>query len=263
MINTIEKNNYYSYYGQHNLSFKSLTAADICSKLCKGGCCDHSTVLPMALKKATDRLMGEYFKNNLANRATLPLKRIVYSWGLNSRNINALNINQQINKLIDELQETSSQEKIVSLTNQITQLNDELAKHIDNSAEIFLPITNPAFKENPAEAETSSSPNICMYKDPETNKCTIYYGLTTPEGEVINRPKPCHTVGSDEMPCPWLNPEKIGNLMNKTRALLAINGYYNIDDATLSLYIRQQHNLNETWEEKIYKPYLDSIGVKY
>ena len=92
MINTIEKNNYYSYYGQHNLSFKSLTAADICSKLCKGGCCDHSTVLPMSLKKATDRLMGEYFKNNLANRATLPLKRIVYSWGLNSQNINALNI---------------------------------------------------------------------------------------------------------------------------------------------------------------------------
>lgn len=254
-ISTISPYNYYS-----NINFKGYSPVEICSKLCKGACCDHATVLSMPLKRATDRLMGEYFKANLETRETLPLKRIVYSWGLDSQNVRALELNKQINELISELQEATSVDKITALMNKINELNTRLATLIDNTAECFLPITNKTFKDEPSMAVTSKLPNICMYKDPETNKCSIYYGLTTPEGETIQRPKPCHMVGSDEHPCPWLNPEKLNQTVARAKAMFAQHGY-RLPDETIVRYIADQHNLNDTWKELIYKPYLTSQGI--
>ena len=247
-------------YKKNNVNFKGYTPADICSKLCKGACCDHSTVLSMPLKRATDRLMGEYFKSNNETRATLPIKKIIYTWALNTRDKKALELNEQINKLISKLQETTSKENITVISKNIDELNNKLATLIDTKAEIFLPITNPKFKNNPTEAVTSNLPNICMYKDPVTNKCTIYHGLITPEKEIIQRPSPCHRVGSKDYPCPWHNPEKLEDTLYSTNAALASQGY-KVSKETIFRYVADQYNLNETWHELIYKPYLKSNNL--
>ncbi len=255
-MNTVTPINYNSY----NLSFRGLSPVEICSKLCKGACCDHSTVMSMPLKRATDRLMGEFFKSSLEQRETLPLKRVVYSWGLDTQDARALELNNKINELLAKLQEATSKDQIIAITNKINELNARLASLIDNTAELFLPITNATFKDDPAQAVISKLPNVCMYKDPKTNKCSIYYGLITPEGETIHRPKPCVNVGSDMYPCPWLNPEKLGETVAQTRATFAKHGYRLPEDVIVR-YIAEQHNLNDTWREVIYKSFLKSKGI--
>lgn len=242
-------------YNYQNIGFRGFSPEYVCSQLCKGACCDHSSVMSASIKRATDNFLGDYYRFSQNIREKLPLKRIVYSWGLNTEDIAAKKINEQINKLIEQLHTEKSTDKLALITKSIDQLNKKLEEILGEN-EVFLPITNPIFKDEPQMAVVSGMPNICMYKDPTTNKCTIYYGINTPEGKTIQRPTPCHTVGSDEYPCAWLNPEKFGEIVAKTQAMLAQHGYARLPQEVIFNYIAEQQNLNDTWAEKIYKPYL-------
>ena len=75
--------------------------------------------MSMPLKRATDRLMGEFFKSSLEQRETLPLKRVVYSWGLDTQDARALELNNKINELLAKLQEATSKDQIIAITNKI------------------------------------------------------------------------------------------------------------------------------------------------
>ena len=247
-----------NYHNINYTSFKAMSPEYICSQLCKGACCNHATTMPATLKRATDKLMGEFFKNGRNAVNHIAIKRPVYSWGISALNTEAKNLNEQINILIKQLHKESSIDKIEAISLEIDKLNARLEAILDNQ-EVFLPITNPIFQDNPETAVTSKLPNICMYKDPKTNKCTIYYGLQTPEGKTIERPSPCHQVGSDNFPCAWLNPEKLGEVVEQTRTLLATHGYTRIPNETLLRYVSEQQNLNDVWAEEIYLPYLKSI----
>lgn len=255
-MNTI---NAIQYRNVYNTNFRGLSPSDICSKLCKGACCDHSTVMSMPLKIATDRLMGEFFKANPATRATLPIKKVLYSWGLDTINPQAKALNAQINQLLQELSKETSMERINFLNSKISELNRNLATLVNRTDEVFLPITNPKFINDPNEAVVSQEANTCMYKDPETHKCSIYYGLQTPEGETLQRPKPCHEFGSDTIPCPWHSPEKLNDTIQAAYNTLAQHGQIHVPKEIILRYVGQQFNLNGTWRDEVYLPYLEKI----
>ncbi|MCQ2739574.1 MAG: hypothetical protein MJ237_05030 [bacterium] len=233
---------------QSYISFRSYSPEYICTTLCKGACCNHGTLADIRLKMATDELN---LKKIISGNSDT-LKRFVLAWSTQHPNPNVIRLNNEVNKILAEVFEKPELAKAKLPT--INKLNQEMAEIVGDS-EVFLAVTNPIFKNNLGEAALSSEINVCMYKDPETNKCTIYYGLN----DIKERPSACKLVGSNELPCLWLNPEKINEVASKIRIKLANAGCPNLPPDVVFRYIIDQFNLNSTWAEEIYKP-LNKIG---
>lgn len=250
----------FNTYNQNKTSFKGYTPEQICSELCKGACCDHSTPFGPTLKRIADKICASYhtIPDNL--KTAVLIKAPVVEWAVQSESIEVQTLNNLANTYIDAISRETNPEKVAELTKSLDKLNAKLETLLGNN-EAFLAITNPIFKNHPEEAVATDIPNICMFKDHgKTNKCTIYHGVPKENGEIVPRPYPCIEVGSENLPCPWLNPEKIGETFSRMRAHLARVGYRNIPDEVMQSYVAKQYNLNQTWYEKIYKPYLDSIA---
>lgn len=245
----------YNNYGSFGSKY---TPAEICADLCKGACCDHGTPMSMTLKKIADKFNAAYYElpDNLKSNALI--KAPILKWVIDSNDIEINRVNDLANLYIDSISREKNPEKIKELTNSLEMLNQKLESMLQNN-EKFLQITNPSLRENPKAALFSYAINPCAFKDHgKTNKCSIYEGIKTSDGGFVDRPLPCRVVGSEELPCPWLNPEKLDDVVEKTKQNLARSGYRNIPDYAINNYIKEQFNLNETWMEKIYKPFLNN-----
>ena len=51
-------------YNNYNLDFRGYSPEYICSQLCKGACCDHSTVMSASIKRATDSFLCDYYRKS-------------------------------------------------------------------------------------------------------------------------------------------------------------------------------------------------------
>ena len=247
---------------RNQTSFKGYSPEQICSELCKGACCNHNTPFGPTLKRIADKICASYHTLPYNLKTAVLIKAPIVEWAVDSNNVEVQTINKLANTYIDAISRETNPEKIAELTKSLDKLNAKLEELLGDK-ESFLAITNPIFKDHPEQAIATDLPNICMFKDHgKTNKCTIYHGITLEDGKVVPRPQPCITVGSEELPCPWLNPEKTSETFSKMRAHLARVGYRNIPDEVMQSYVAKQYNLNQTWYEKIYKPYLESQGIK-
>ena len=246
-------------YSNNNYNFGSkYTPAEICADLCKGACCNHGTPMSATLKRIADKFNASYHSLPDDLKTSAIIKTPILKWIVDSSDIDLQRVNDMANIYIDAISREKNPENIKQLSKSLRQLNEKLEQMLGDE-ESFLTITRSQFLQNPQAVVFSNSVNPCAFKDHgKTNKCSIYGGITTSEGEFVDRPKPCYSVGSSELPCPWLNPEKLDEVVKKTRQNFAKVGYRNIPDNVLNDYIAKQFNLNEIWLEKIYKPFLKS-----
>ena len=250
-----------SNYNYLSPSFQGYTPKQICADLCKGACCNHGTVMNANLKIIVDKLCASCKTLPDDARSVVLIKTPVVKWIVSSNSCDVQKTNELVNTYIDAISKESNPEKIKLLQNKLDKLNKKLLE-ITGENEVFLPITNAELTGATKEAVVANGFNVCMFKDHgKTNLCTIYNGVKDETGKTIGRPSPCLDVGSDKQPCPWHNPEKYGELLHKTRTMLAKCGYNNLPTEVLQKYVAQQYNLNEVFLEKIWKPYLKSLGV--
>ena len=242
-------------YGEHyypSTSFKGYTAQQICAELCKGACCNHGTPMNATLKKIVDKLCAQYHRIPDDLKSAVLIKAPVVKWVVNTSHPDVIMINKLANTYIDAIARETNPQKIEQLTAELDKLNKRLVE-INADIDAYAPVTNPEFAEYNHSTLPANAWNVCMFKDHgKTNLCTIYNGIKTEEGVVVDRPKTCYVFGSDLLPCPWHQPDKYVELYKKFREFLPPG----MTQREIQQYIAEQFNLNKTFEEKIWKPYL-------
>lgn len=243
----------------YNVNFESkYSAEEICTKLCKGSCCNHSAPMGAKLKRIADSFTAKYWDLPEDLKSTALIKSSVLKWVIMDSRPEAKTLEKMINIHMDALRFEQNAVKRKELAAAIDELNAKLEK-IYGPYEVFVPVTNQSLVNNVDDVLMSNTENVCMFKDHnKTNRCMIYNGVKSPAGEIIERPSACTTLGSSEQPCPWLNPEKLDDIVKKTRENLAKNGYRNLPNEVINNYVAEQYNLNQTWYEKIFKPFLEN-----
>ncbi len=233
------------------------TPSEICADLCKGACCNHGAPMSATLKRIADKFNASYYQLPDSLKPKAIIKSPIIKWVVDSNDIEVNRVNDLANVIIDAISREKDPRNISALEESLEALNKKLESMlVDN--EKFLLITNPDLSKNPKAAMFSNVINPCAFKDgAKTNKCSIYGGIKVDENKIVDRPEPCHIFGSDEFPCPWHRPEKLDEIVEKTRQKLALMGYKKVPKSALDNYVKEQFNLNETWFEKIYKPFLD------
>ena len=245
--------NYYSP------KFQGYTSKEICAELCKGACCNHGTAMNANLKKITDKLCASYTSISDSLKSIILIKAPIVKWLVNSPFPEVQSLNKLANTYIDAISKEKDPKKLDLLKIELDKINQKLLE-LTGESESFVAVTNKELKDANFWEVQSNATNICMYKDHgKTNLCTIYDGVKDENGNVQSRPSPCFKFGSDELPCPWHNPEKYVELYHKTKAMLARNGYIGLPQETIQRYIAGQYNLNEVFNEKIWQPYLQSL----
>jgi len=238
------------------------TAKQICTELCGGACCNHGTPMSANLKIIADKICASYQKASSDLKSNMLIKAPIVKWLVNSPNPEAKTLNNLANQYIDAISRETNPKKIEELQKCLDELNLKL-KQITGEKEEFLAITNPLFKNDSENVVTSGAPNICMFKDHgKTNACTIYDGVSYEGVSQPKRPYACTAVGGKEMACPWLEPEKYGETYRTMKRQYEQAGYPYIPQEVLQRHMAEQFNLNETWYEKIWKPYYDTLDLK-
>lgn len=255
IISTLQNNNIPNF----KTSFKAYTPQQICAELCKGACCDHGTMMNGVLKKFTDRLCSQYktMPDNL--KSAVLIKTPIVKWAVSSQNPDVISINNLANAYIDAISRETDKTVIQQLEAILELLNEKLCELLGDN-ETFCAVTNKDLANSSNDDIVTAGTNICMYKDHgKTNLCTIYHGIENSDGSKIERPSVCIKVGSDELPCPWHHPEKYAEICSKIGEALAYNGYGILPEKVIAQYVAQQYNLNETFIEKIWTPYIKSL----
>lgn len=235
----------------------------ICGDLCGGTCCNHGMVSNARFKKITDKLCTEYRMSDERKRKKSLIKIPVIKWFIRTDSLEIIAINELANTCIDTISKEKDKNRLAQLQKDLDNLNQKLIE-LTNDSEIFTPVTNHALKETTKEILTSNNVNICMYKDhKKTNLCSVHNGIKDEEtGCVISRPSPCSLFGSDKYPCPWHSPEKYGEIFTKMKELLEKTGHKGLSKEAINKYISEQYNLNKTFEEKIWQPYLKTFETE-
>lgn len=229
---------------------------------CGGACCDHSAPMGAKLKRIADSFTAKYWDLPEDLKSSALIKSTVLKWVLLDRNPQAQTLNKMINVHIDAVRLEKNVEKRKALAEALDKLNEQFEKHYGDKTEAFIPVTNHSLANEPENVLYNITDNVCMFKDHKnTNRCTIYNGVRSASGENIERPYACTAVGSLEHPCPWLNPKKLNDVVRQARENLASNGYDNLPNKVINDYVAQQYNLNQTWYEKIYQPFLKEKNV--
>ena len=252
----VSQNNYYQP------KFRAYTPKEICADLCKGACCNHGTAMGANLKKIADKLCASYRTIADELKSTILIKAPIVKWMVNSPYPEVNSLNELANTYIDAISRETNPEKVKALQQELDKINEKLADWTYGS-EPFVAVTNPEIQDQSFFEVAANETNICMFKDHEkTNLCTIYDGVKDETGKITQRPSPCFKFGSDELPCPWHHPEKYVELYHKTKAMLQKNGYFGLPMERIQQYIAGQYNLNETFNEKIWQPYLKTLEKK-
>jgi hypothetical protein len=253
--------NQYYVNSQNFKARADYTAKQICTELCGGACCNHGTPMSANLKIIADKICASYQKASNDLKSNMLIKAPIVKWLVNSSNPEAKTLNNLANQYIDAISRETNPKKNEELQKCLDELNAKL-KQIIGEKEEFLAITNPLFKNNSEAVVTSGESNICMFKDHgKSNACTIYDGVIYEGVSQHKRPHACLAVGGEEMPCPWLEPEKYSEVYHKMKAQYERVGYRNIPQDVLQHHIAEQYNLNETWFEKIWKPYYETLNL--
>jgi len=251
--------NYTNYHYQQ--SFRGYTAQQICADLCKGACCNHGTAMNSTLKKITDKICAHYRTIPDNMKSAVLIKTPIVKWIVNSKNPDVISLNNLANTYIDAISKETDINIINKLEAKLSELNTKLSE-ILGVDETFCAVTNPELLNASNDDIVTADNNICMYKDHDkTNLCSIYNGVKDENGDIIERPNACFSVGSSEMPCPWHNPEKYAEICSKTAALFASKGYGLLPPQIIQQYVARQFNLNEVFVEKIWKPYINKLDT--
>jgi len=245
-------------YYQQNFKANTYSAKEICADLCKGACCDHGTVMNANLKRITDKICSSYMTIADELKSTILIKAPIVKWLVNSPLPEVQSLNKLANTYIDAISREKDPKKIELLKIELDKINQKLLE-LTGESEPFVAVTNKELRDANFLEVQSNATNVCMYKDGNTNLCTIYNGIKDESGNIESRPSPCFKFGSDELPCPWHHPEKYVELYHRTKAMLERNGYIGLPQETIQRYIAGQYNLNEIFNEKIWQPYLQSL----
>ena len=244
----------------YRTNFEGYTPKQICADLCKGACCDHGTTMNANLKIIADKICASYKTMGDNLKSAVLIKAPIVKWIVNSRNPEVQTLNKLANTYIDAISKEKDTVKIAQLQESLDEINKKL-KSLTGDSEDFVAVTNPELKDGSASEVVSNGRNICMFKDHDkTNLCTIYSGVKDENGVTIERPSPCIKVGSEELPCPWHNPEKYEELYYRTKYALEQKGYIGIPQQVIIRYIAEQYNLNEVFNREIWQPYLKTLN---